>query len=129
LLAVTALLLLVGGAPASAGKRKFCSPDGGKHVAKVRLHVNPGPSLEGYAIKYQRHSGFRLGDTNNEFVFYTPLQAPWWVSPDRGDPGRWINRDRMPNLDGRVERLYIEAEFDKRDDDDPTCMMTWDHLR
>jgi hypothetical protein len=129
LVASTVLLLIVGGAQAEAGKRKRCSPDDGQHVAKVRLHVNPGPSLEGYEIKYTRRSGFRLGATNNEFVFYTPLQAPWWVSPDRGIPGRWLNRDRMSNIDGRVERLYIEAEFDKRDDDDPTCMMIWDRLR
>lgn len=111
---------------ATAAYNKSCSPDSGAHVAKVRLHVSD--AVYGYSIYYRRKSGYRLGTNNDEIVFYTPLDAPWWKSPDRGAPRRWINRDAMPNFPGRVERLHIEAIFDRRGEEDARCSMVWNNI-
>jgi hypothetical protein len=122
-------VVLASVAPAEVARAKGCSPDGGRHVAKVRLHVTR-TSIYGYAIKYTRRAGFRLGDTNNERVFYRvrgdpgDIRRPLWGSPDSGAPGTWIGRDQMPDLD-HAHRFYIDAEFDKRDDDDPVCTIKW----
>lgn len=126
---VAGVLALAGspGVPsAAAADKQSCSPDSGAHVATVRLHVSD--AVYGYSIYYRRKRGYKLGSNNDETVFYTPLDAPWWKSPDRGKPGRRINRDAMPNFRGRVERLHIEAHFDHRGEDDQSCSMVWHQI-
>ncbi len=98
-----------------------------------RAHTRPAPNERLRDEKRpprEAGSGFRLGDTNNERTFYRvkgdpgDIRRPWWGSPDSGRAGRWIRRDRMPDLD-HARRFYVDAEFDKRDDDDPTCTIKW----